>query len=166
MHRLPTLVAIIINDITVFDKSVLIPITSLLKKSTARLHSFKIYLNYFIETADICPRITMLAHLQRTQHLRSCKQFFIIFQSPFSAVCSTMCKSLPFSLYFSAICLRINIAFVVPRPGMNPNCSSVTSTSPLTLLSTICSEIFIVWDRSLYSQIVLDTPAHPPSPYK
>ena len=66
----------------------------------------------------------------------------------FSRSMNTICKSLPFSLYFSAICLRINIAFVVSRPSMNPNCSSATSTSPLTLLSTIRSQIFIVWERS------------------
>ena len=66
----------------------------------------------------------------------------------FSRSMNTICKSLPFSLYFSAICLRINIAFVVTRPGINPNCSSATSTSPLTPLYTMRSQIFIVWKRS------------------
>ena len=69
----------------------------------------------------------------------------------FSRSMNTICKSLPFFLYFSAICLRIDIAFVIPRLGINPNCSSATSTSSLTLLSTMRSQIFIVWERSFHS---------------
>ena len=65
----------------------------------------------------------------------------------FSRSMNTICKSLPFSLYFSAIFFRINIAFAVPRPGINPNCSSAPSTSSLTPLSTMRSQIFIVWQR-------------------
>ena len=57
MQRVQTLVAINIEDITVFDYSVLIPITSLLKESTARRHSFTIRLKYFFEIPNFCPCI-------------------------------------------------------------------------------------------------------------
>ena len=40
MQRVQILVAININDITVFDNYILIPITSLIKQSTVRRHSF------------------------------------------------------------------------------------------------------------------------------
>ena len=48
MQRVQTLLAININDVTVFDNSILIPITSLIKQSAVRRHSFTMCLKYFI----------------------------------------------------------------------------------------------------------------------
>ena len=48
MQRVQTLVAININDITVLDNSILIPIISLIKQSTVRRHSFTMCLKYFL----------------------------------------------------------------------------------------------------------------------
>ena len=53
MHRVKTLVAINVNDITVFDNSILIPITSLIKQSTVRRHPFTMCLNIFFENPTI-----------------------------------------------------------------------------------------------------------------
>ena len=57
-------------------------------------------------------------------------------------------QSFLFSRCFSISCRTANIAFVVPLPGMKPNCSSPIVVSSLSLLSMILSQLFIVCDIS------------------
>ena len=58
-------------------------------------------------------------------------------------------SSLCFPLYLSCNCLAINIAWVVPVPGLNPNCILSIFTACLNLLSRTLSATFIPCSSSL-----------------
>ena len=58
-------------------------------------------------------------------------------------------SSLCFPLYLSCNCLAINIAQVVPVPGLNPNYILSISTACLNLLSRTLSATFIPCSSSL-----------------
>ena len=62
----------------------------------------------------------------------------------FSRSTNTHQSSLCFPLYLSCNCLAINIAWVVPVPGLNPNCILSISTVCLNLLSRTLSATFLL----------------------
>ena len=66
-----------------------------------------------------------------------------------------------FHLYISYNCLAINIVWVVPVPGLNPNCILSISTACLNLLSRTLSATFIPCSSSLMPRDELHSSTSP-----